>query len=319
MKMIYVLYGEESFLLGQKLKDIKKEYSISEEMMNLSTYDALNTSLKEMIEDCNTPSFLSEYKMVVIKNPYFLTTQKVSAHLDKDTTLLENYVASPNPSTILVIYHDVKNFDERKKVVKLLKKETIFVIMEKATHLQLKSSVRAAIKKRGAMIDDPALEFMLGRLPNDLLIISNEVEKLCLYSSNITIEDINQIVTKPLEENAFELVGAIMKKNQQKAIEIYKDLMVNNEEPIKLIVLIAGQLRLLMQVKSLDRKGYNDQEIGKLLGVNPFRLKYIRPDASKYDIHDLASRLNDLAMLDSQIKKGEVSKNMGLELFLMNI
>ena len=319
MKMIYVLYGEESFLLGQKLKDIKKEYSISEEMMNLSTYDALNTSLKEMIEDCNTPSFLSEYKMVVIKNPYFLTTQKVSAHLDKDTTLLENYVASPNPSTILVIYHDVKNFDERKKVVKLLKKETTFVIMEKATHLQLKSSVRAAIKKRGAMIDDPALEFMLGRLPNDLLIISNEVEKLCLYSSNITIEDINQIVTKPLEENAFELVGAIMKKNQQKAIEIYKDLMVNNEEPIKLIVLIAGQLRLLMQVKSLDRKGYNDQEIGKLLGVNPFRLKYIRPDASKYDIHDLASRLNDLAMLDSQIKKGEVSKNMGLELFLMNI
>lgn len=160
---------------------------------------------------------------------------------------------------------------------------------------------------------------MLSRLPNDLMMISNEVEKLCLYSEHITLEDVRAVVSKPLEENAFELVSAIMKKDQQDAVHIYKDLMVNNEEPVKLIVLIANQMRLLMQVKTLDRKGYNDQEIAKILGINPFRLRYIRADASLYDIQDLMSKLNDLALLDTNIKKGMVDKRLGLELFLMKV
>ncbi|WP_197066524.1 DNA polymerase III subunit delta [Beduini massiliensis] len=319
IKMIYVLYGEETFLLEQKLKDIKKEYGISEENMNLAVYDSAATELKEVIEDCNMPPFLSDYKMVLLKNPYFLTTQKGPASLHQDGTLLEKYLKAPMESTIFVIYHNVKNFDERKKLVKLLKKETTFMLMDKIGHHQLKSSVRNAVKRRKAVIDDEALEFMLSRLPNDLMMISSEVEKLCLYSQHITLEDVRAVVSKPLEENAFELVSAIMKKDQQKAVQIYKDLMVNNEEPVKLIVLIANQMRLLMQVKTLDRKGYNDQEIAKILGINPFRLRYIRADASQYDIQDLMHRLNDLALLDTDIKKGMVDKRLGLELFLMKV
>lgn len=317
--MIYVLYGEETFLLEQKLKDIKTEYGISEENMNLAIYDAAATELKEVIEDCNMPPFLTDYKMVLLKNPYFLTTQKGPASLNQDGTLLEKYLKSPMESTIFVIYHNVKNFDERKKLVKLLKKETTFILMDRIGHHQLKSSVRNAVKRRHAVIEDDALELMLSRLPNDLMMISNEVDKLTLYAEHITIEDVRAVVTKPLEENAFELVSAIMKKDQQKAVNIYKDLMVKNEEPVKLIVLIANQMRLLMQVKTLDRKGYNDQEIAKILGVNPFRLRYIRADANQYDIQALMGKLNDLALLDTNIKKGMVDKGLGLELFLMKV
>ena len=44
MKMIYVLYGNETFLLEQKLKDLKEKYNISEEMMNLVVYDWTTSS-----------------------------------------------------------------------------------------------------------------------------------------------------------------------------------------------------------------------------------------------------------------------------------
>ena len=46
-------------------------------MMNLVVYDDPLVQIKDVIEDCNTPPFLSEYKMVVLKNPIFLTTQKM--------------------------------------------------------------------------------------------------------------------------------------------------------------------------------------------------------------------------------------------------
>lgn len=317
--MIYVIYGDEPFLLEQKLKDIKKEYHIVDEDMNMNTYDCLETSIKEIVEDCNTSPFLSEFKMVLMKNPYFLTTQKTKSVNADELALFEEYIKQPLETTVLVIYHPIKNFDERKKLIKLLKKETTYLFFDKLNHQQLKNATIKAIRSRNADIDDLALEVFLSRVPNNLNFIANEVDKLTLYTNTITIADVNLIVSKTLEENAFELVSAIMKKEQTKAISIYKDLMINNEEPIKLIVLIANQLRLLLEVKTLDRKGYNDQEIAKILSVNPYRLKYIRVDSNNYDFNDLMKLLNELSLLDVQIKKGLVDKKRGLELFLMRI
>ena len=104
-----------------------------------------------------------------------------------------------------------------------------------------------------------------------------------------------------------------------KSIAIYKDLIMNNEEPIKLIVLIANSMRLLYQVKLLDRKGYNDREIASMLSLNPYRLKYIRQDGKEYDLNELLSKLDELSKLDVDIKTGKIDRFRGLELFLMRM
>ena len=184
---------------------------------------------------------------------------------------------------------------------------------------QLTGTIRQAIKKRKCLIEDDAMELLLSRVEHQLIKAMNEVEKLTLYTSHIKIEDVKMLVSKPIEENAFELVSAIMKKKQTLAIQIYKDLMIKNEEPVKLIVMIANQMRLLYQVKVLDRKGYNDQEIAKILAINPYRIKYLRQDARYFELDDLLAKLNDLACLDKNIKQGLVEKRLGLELFLMKV
>ena len=74
--------------------------------------------------------------------------------------------------------------------------------------------------------------------------------KLCLYSKHITHMILfDELVSKPLDENVFALTSAILQKDRRKMFSIYHDLMILNEEPIKLIVLIAGQMRLIYQVK----------------------------------------------------------------------
>ena len=318
--MIYVLYGDEEFLLEKKLNELKEKYNISMENMNLNVYDALETPIQEIIDDCNMPSFFSEYKMVLVKNPYFCTTQKVKAELSGQSLKpLEDYLTHPYEQCILIIYHTIKNFDERKSIVKKLKKYATFVLFEKLVPLSFKATIRASITARNCEIEEKELEYLLALLPDDLMNASNEVEKLCLYTNKITKEDIDLIITKPREQNAFELVNAILSKNQAKAISIYKDLMVFNEEPIKLIVMIAGQFRLLYQVKLLSNKGYNDQEIGKILSINPYRIKYLRKDMARYGLKDLSYYLDELSQLDLSIKKGELDKYMALELFLMKV
>ena len=314
-----VIYGDETFLMEQKLAQLKKQYDIKEDYMNLNVYWANETDLSFVIEDALTPPFFSEYKMIVLRNPIFLTTKKQKDVSDEKIKQLMDYLSHDNPFTIFVIYHDEKNFDERKKIVKELRKKVQFFEIDKLDDKQLFKVTHKSIKSRGCDIDTEALVLLLSRLPNDLLEISHEVNKLCLYTNHIKVEDVNVMVAKKLEDNVFDLTKAILNKETAKCISIYKDLIVNNEEPVKLIVLIASSLRLLYQVKLFDRKGYNDREIGTMLSLNPFRLKYIRADGKDYEINDLLKMIDQLSHLDVMIKTGKIDRFKGLELFLMRI
>jgi len=314
--MNYVIYGEEKLLMEQRLTKLKKQYQIQEENMNFITYWCHETPMSAIIEDAITPPFLTEYKMIVIKNPLFLTTQKQKDVNEDDIKLFLDYLSQDNPSTILVVYHDVKNFDERKKVVKTLRKLAHVYEIGKLNHGQLYKTAYQAVKSRGCQIDTEALELLLSRVPNDLMILSQEINKICLYSQYITVEVVNKLVAKQLEENVFELTKAILNKETKRSFQIYRDLKINNEEPIKLIILVANSMRLLYQVKLLDRKGYNDHEIAKILSLNPYRLKYIRQDGKDYELKELLTKLDELSQLDIAIKTGKIDRFRGLELFL---
>ena len=287
-------------------------------MMNLSIYRGDEDSMESVYEDLITPPFFTDKKMIVLKNLYFLTTKK----LKKDNSEIEYFekcLDNDSKEVIFVIYHVGKDFDERKKIVKRLRKEAKFFEIDKVNHYKLSDSTRQAVKRRNAVIDDDALELLLSRLGDSLNNVVMEVEKLCLYDKHITYETVDKLVSKPLDENVFALTSAILQRNRQKMFSIYKDLMILNEEPIKLIVLIAGQMRLIYQVKLLDRKGYTDKEIGKILGVNPYRLKYLRQEGKDFDLNELLKCLDALSRLDVEIKTGKIDKKMGLELFMIRI
>ncbi len=304
--------------MDNKLKAMQKEFNCNEENMNLSIYHGDQHSMKEIEEDLCTPPFLSEYKMVVLYHPYFLTTKKLKKDNDDESILLE-YLKKDNENTIFVIFHDANDFDNRKKAVKTLRKEVNFFEFDKLSHYKIKENIRKAIIKRKSNIDEDALELLVSRIDNDLLIASKEVEKLTLYTSDIHLDTVDMLVSKPLEENVFALTSAVLQKDTKTMFTIYHDLLVLNEEPVKLIMLLASQVRLLYQVKLLDRKGYTDKEIGKMLSVNPFRLKYVRQTGGEFQIQELASLLDKLSELDIGIKTGKIDKRLGLELFMLKI
>lgn len=315
--MICLIYGEERFLMEQKLASLKKEYNCNDENMNISVFRGDEDRMKDVYEDLITPPFFTDNKMVILKNPVFLTTKKVK----KDDEQLKYFekCLTDNQETIFVIYYNGDDFDKRKKVVKQLLASAEVFKYDKVNHYRLSDSTRKAVKRRDATIDDDALELLLKRVDDSLEKVANEVEKLCLYNKHITYDIVDTLVSKPLDENVFDLTSAILQKDRQKMFMIYHDLMILNEEPVKLIVLIANQMRLIYQVKLLDRKGYNDKEIGKILSINPYRLKYLRQEGQDYDLNELLECIDRLSKLDVEIKTGKIDKKVGLELFMVRI
>ncbi len=315
--MLYFIYGTERFLMEQKLNALKKEFDCSDELMNLSQYRGDEDRIKDVFEDLITPPFFTENKMIVLKNPLFLTTRKIKKD-DEQLQYFEKCLADNN-EVRLVIYLDGDDLDKRKKIVKQLLSSAQVFKFDKVNHYRLSDSTRQAVKRRQATIDDDALELLLSRSDESLQKVANEVEKLCLYSKHITYDIVDQMVNKPLDENIFDLTSAILQKDRRKIFMIYHDLMILNEEPVKLIIMIANSMRLIYQVKLLDRKGYNDKEIAKMLGVNPYRLKYVRQEGQDYDLNELLQCIDQLSKLDVAIKTGKMDKKTGLELFLIKI
>lgn len=318
MEMLFIITGAERLLMDQKLAALKKEYPLTSEDLNYISLDCREYSCQDIVNEVTSAPFFSDYRMVVLTHPYFLTTEKGRNEKEQEIEKLVDTLTKTDESMIAVIFWEGK-LDERKKIVKRLRKQATSFNFDHLDASRLKSSTRQAFKKRGTSIDDDALALFLQRAGDSLLHIQNETEKLCLYSKHITLENIQTMVAKPIEENAFELSNALLRKDLARVLEIYHDLMIKNEEPVRLIALIASSLRTLYQVKLLDRKGYNDKEISQYLDMNPYRLRYIRMDSPHFELDDLLKLISQLSNLDVQIKRGQIDKYQGLELFFLNL
>src|SRR5699024_182405 len=134
--------------------------------------------------------------------------------------------------------------------------------------------------------------------------IMHELEKLKLYKLDekvITIEDINRIVEKEYDDNIFDFVDCIIAKQKQKAYQIYQHLLLQNEEPMKIMILVANQFRIMYQVKVLSQDGMSEKEIASFLEIHPYRVKLAKEKSYSYSFADLRNNLKKLAEIDYQI------------------
>lgn len=76
-KMVYLLYGEETYLLEAKLKKLKKEFGEAVKGINFIQIDAENIS--EIISDIETPAFGYSTKLIIARNTGLFKKEKKAA------------------------------------------------------------------------------------------------------------------------------------------------------------------------------------------------------------------------------------------------
>lgn len=314
--MNYVLYGEEQYRLKRTLETIVKEYLPDENDFNLIRYDAMHTDIAAIIEDAMTVPFFSSYKVIIVDHANFLSTLNNTAC---DIKSLESYLQNPCDSTVLIFTGDFAKLDTRKKVVKTIKKTWKVLEFKKLDELGKNSVVNEEIQKRKLNITGNAKQILLKRLPLDMETIQKEMDKLELYQGVLDENVVSSLINRPLEEDVFQLVDAVVEKNKGKAFHIWQDLCVSNTDAIYLIALLAGQFRFLFEVKNLMVKGYEKDEIAHALNAHPYRVKLSMEKARSLSIKSLMAMLDKLASLDQKLKSGLLDKKLGFEMFLLEL
>ena len=94
-------------------------------------------------------------------------------------------------------------------------------------------------------------------------------------------------------------------------------MLIQKEEPIKIVALLISQFRLLLQVKILQKQGYPQGDIAKVLKVHPYRVKLALQNIRQYNQKLLSEALDYLIDADYKMKTGQIDQELQVELFIM--
>ena len=305
--MVYLLFGTKDYSINNEIKKICKNI----DDMNISRYDLNNDLTSLVIEDAKTISLFGDKKIVIADNANMFT-----ASTSKDSEIIEAYLKNINEYTDLIFIVHSDKIDARKKITKAIKEKG--KIIEFNDDLDAVSLIRRLFKDYNIEYSD--IKLLIDRVGNNPLIITNEINKIKIYKGNdknITSEDILNLTNKIIEIDVFKLIDYIVKKDKENALELYNEMLKVNEEPIKIIVILANQFRIMYQSKELLKKGYSEKDIASILKIHPYRVKLAIQNSRNYTSEMLLKYLNDLADIDIGIKTGTINKDLALELFIL--
>ncbi|MFD1705467.1 DNA polymerase III subunit delta [Siminovitchia sediminis] len=320
---IYLLYGTETFLINEVKQQLMTNVLTEQDAeFNYSVYDLEETPVELAIEDAETYPFTGEKKLLILHNPVFLTAVKQKEKVEHHLKRLEEYMENPAPYTVVVFIADYAKLDERKKITKLFKKHAVMLEAKPLNEQQLKKWIQDRAGLNDVTIDGSAVESLLFMAGSDLMILNEELMKLSLYAGKkgrITEETVRHLISRSLEQNVFALTENIMKRNMDETLRIFRDLMKQNEEPIKILSLIAGQFRLIYQVKELTARGYSQKHAAGLIKVHPYRIKLAAEQSRFFSEEELKRVIDLIADCDLTLKTGGLDRAVALELLLVKI
>ncbi|WP_018661395.1 DNA polymerase III subunit delta [Heyndrickxia acidiproducens] len=320
---LYLLYGTEDYLIQETKQKLLAHALLPAELdFNYASYDLEETPVEAAIEDAETFPFMGERRLVMVHHPYFLTAEKPKQKVEHDLGKLEAYIKEPAPYSIFVLIAPYEKLDERKKLTKLLKKQAAIGQAGKLKDRDLTEWIVSQAGGNGHRIGKETAEMLAALTGNNLNILANEINKLSLFAGDekeITPRMVKTLTARSLEQNVFELVEKVVGRRIDQALRIYYDLLKQNEEPIKILAILAGQFRLLYQTKELARRGYGQQQIASYLKVHPYRVKLAAGHAKKFSEEELNRVMMYLAEADYQMKTSGLKKEMVIEMFLFRL
>ncbi len=308
LKRLYLLFGEEAYLRKQ-YRDRLKATIIGDDTMNYHYYEGKNISVGEIIDLAETMPFFAEKRLIIMEN---------SGLFKSGGEQLAEYLTA-QAETVYFVFVETE-VDKRSKLYKTAQSKGSCVEFSEQDEATLKRWILGMMKKEGKNISQNALQYLLEKTGTDMENIRKETEKLfcyCLNKDSIDIEDIEEICIKRISNHIFDMVSAIADKKQKKALELYYELLALKEPPMRILFLIARQFNLLLQVKELQKKGFQNKAIGERVGLPGFIAGKYVSQASRFNREELRRAVEACVEAEEAIKTGKMNDNMSVELLII--
>lgn len=308
-KQVYLLYGEEAYLRKQYKDRLRQALEQEGDSMNFHYFEGKGSLASEVIDLAETLPFFAPRRVIVVEN---------SGWLQKGGEMLADYLSHMPKTTFLILVES--QADKRTRLYKEVKKLgriTEFTAQDEGT---LKRWILGMLKKENKQITASAMQYLLDRTGTQMEQIKNEIEKLFCYTlgqDEITVEAIDAVCVRQIQNQIFDMVEAIGKKEQKKALALYYDLLTLKEPPMRILALVGRQFNYLLQIKELKDKGYSQAAMAAKTGLHGFVAGKYERQAARFKTQELRRALEACVEADERVKQGLMSDRMSVELLLV--
>lgn len=306
---LYILEGENEFLIQKEIDLLIKKANLKKEDLEFISYNLLDTNLDNVVEDLDTYNMFLKKKVITVTNPIFLE-EKIPDNFPIKSFL--KYMKNPSDNILIFITKKVNN--RLKLTSEILNYFTLIKIKEISPFAFLKENIQ------GYKIDSSLISYFLNKVGTDFHNIFQEIEKLKIYkikTKEILKEDIDLITNSNIEANIFDLIEAIIKKDKKKSYQLYNHFISNGTEIFQILILLASQIRLIYNVKTLAN--FDDFSISQILEVKEYPVKLARSRGYSYSKQELLNLLYELSLMDEDIKSGKQLPDISFLTFIMQM
>ncbi len=326
VEMIYLLYGEDDFSIHEFVGDLQRQIG-PEELTdaNTTTLDGLAITPRQLQEACSVVPFLAQRRLIVVKGLFQRFEEQGGQGRsgrsprsrgqtgDEWANLAE--MLAQIPDTTLVVFVDGR----LRRDNPLLHRMTPLAQVHEFPSLSgqaLNRWIRQRVASTGSAIRDGAIRLLMDHVGGDLWVLSNEIEKLALYSGGDDIEEeaVRLLVGRSREASVFSVIDATLEGRASTALQLLGRLLQSGAEAPYVITMLARQLRLALLAQELLAKGVAQAELGRRLGLSAqFAVRRTEEQARRYSQDHMVAMHRRLLDTDLSIKQGTVAEEMALE------
>lgn len=318
----YLFMGDEDYLMNECIDLVKKKY-VSEgmEVLNLSVLDGKVISFDDLMNSCETLPFMASKKIVVLNDmsSFFSNEQKDEIY---------DYLDSLGNHLLLLMLDSSNDLKKTTKIYKYYNKKSSLVEFTKLRGKALNTWIEKLAKKHKVKISPANVNYFIQNstylsrnMVSTLYDLENEFIKIISYSDNGDIgkEDIDFVMVKSIDNNIFDLLGAISKGDVHSSISIFDKIYHLNEPVQKILFMITRQMRLMLGYNIYRQKGYSDGEIIAKLQIKAYEYQKISQQARSQSVKIQKNYLNLLLEVDKRFKTSQVDERIQMEALLVRL
>lgn len=311
---IYLFFGDEQYLIKQYVNNLVNAVMPDRNSMSFSHYISDKCDVNSICSDAVTMPFFDEFKVALIED---------SGYFNSSNDKIKDMIPEIGEQNILIFSE--MNVDKRTSTYKAAAKYGTVLEFATPSEDDLIKWVIGRFTKDNIRIQNGVPEMLVSVAGENMLNLSNEVEKLSCYAMNkgtITLEDIGLLCNSKIEDKIFEMCDAIGRHDSRTAISRYNDLVALKTSPMMIISMISRHFRILSQlsfIQSGKDKKMAAKDKAALLGIKSFAVNKYLTQLNNQTTSDLLRKSELCMAADFAVKSGQMSDINSAEKLILDL
>lgn len=310
-RAVYLVLGEEHVFAERVVATARRSVvDAATAGFNVDVFEAGETPIARVIDAAQTAPMMSRRRLVILRGLERIERPAEGGEAPAKGKgkgsagdAIADYVASPNPSSCLVLV--ATKIDQRRRLATAARKADVIVSCDPLRPHALVPFLRDEAKRRGNALPGDVAEAIVDLVGGELGALVDAIERLSLYAGKgqaINEDAVHACIARVRVGSVWGLADAVTAKDRATALVLLGENFDPGDRGLPLLGLLASSMRKMLKMRALLLDGLSADDAAKRAGLPPFRARDAAAQARRFKDGELEHAVAVFAEADLALK-----------------